>query len=192
MPIHPHECKTCGCYEVLTLSLRAPIDPTCPKCGKKGERRFGIPVLKTNSAFMNGVQTGMDGIRTTDPVVQKSIVRGLKSRGFSPQGKMHQSGLGPPSDPFSWCADLDEFKRKVKQIGGACPEFNIKGRETPPKESKGVGEDIITTEIENRMLRGELTETQANSEDTRCAVAEQLTPHWKNKTYTPKRKKAKK
>lgn len=192
MPIYLAECVPCECsYEILTLSLKDEIDLTCPKCKKKGERRFGVPLLKTNTTFMRGAKYGAEQFATELPHSKDVYLGTAKRAGVSTNGKVYQHGLARfPGDPQAWVSDLDEAKRIIRQRGLASPEMGIKGREVEPTESVAVAEDLIDNEIIRRVESGTMNFRDAAK--MREQVADDLAPMAKKGKYkrpTPKRKK---
>lgn len=192
MPIHPAACVKCEIeWEVLTLSFKAEVDLTCPKCKKQGERRYGVPLLKTNTTFMSGAKTGMEQLEGTTDYVRKVYAKQAAAAGVSTQGKIYQGGLARfPGDPMAWCSDIDEFKTKVKLRGAECEAFGIKAREVEPTEKPVIAEDILDERVEKLVESGRLTPKKA--EDKRGEIADTMVQPWKRGKYKRPAKKAKK
>ncbi len=191
MPIHPVACEKCKLdWEVVTLSLKAEVDVTCPKCGKKGERRFGVPLLKTNATFLRGAKYGAEQFASDGDHSRNQYLDPAKRAGVSVNGKIYQHGLARyPGDPEAWCSDLDDVKRKIRQRGLHCPELGIKGREAEPKESVAIAEDILNNKIESMVEAGEIKPHEI-TEDKRGEIADSISHFSKRGRYKkPKRVK---
>lgn len=192
MPIYEAHCAKCVCdYEILTLRMSDAIDTTCPKCGGKGERRFSVPLIKTNATFLRGAKYGAEQFASEGEHGRKAYLEPAKRAGVSTNGKIYQHSLARyPGDPFAWCSDLDEVKKKVRQIGGHCPELGIKGREMPPKESAVIAEDLLDERIESMVEAGAIRPHEV-TEDRRGEIADSMAhPTKKGKYKRPKRSQA--
>lgn len=191
MPIHPHECKQCGSFDVLTLSLNAPIDPTCPKCGKKAERRFGVPLIRTNATFFRGAKYGAEQFAGGDPKNMETYTGPARRAGVSITGKSYQSGLARfPGDPRAFVSDLDDARRVAREMGADAPTLGVKAPEYVPKESNAVAEDLLDAAIEDRIEAGMI---EARDRDKcREEVADSIAPLSKKGKYKRPAKKAKK
>lgn len=192
MPIHLAACTKCDIdWEVLTLSIRDAVDLTCPKCKKKGERRFGVPLLKTNATFLRGAKYGAEQFASDGDHSRNQYLEPAKRAGVSVNGKIYQHGLARyPGDPEAWCSDLDDVKRKIRKRGLHCPELGIKGRDVEPKESAAIAEDILNDKIESMIESGTLRKSEL-TEDKRGEIADSIShPSKKGKYKRPKRVKS--
>ncbi len=193
MPIHPHECATCGAFDVVTFSVRQAIDPKCPGCGKAGERRFGIPHVRTNTTFLAGAKFG--GEQFDDPVVRDDYLRPAREAGVSTNGKIYVHGLAEyVGDPRAWIDDKDDVKKIVEQKGWGCDALGVKPRIDGPPERQAIGEDLVDGHLDQMVKAGQLD--PHDKEKVRDDVREKITPDWKRKDLkdrpvkrNPKKKK---
>ena len=183
MPIHPHHCVPCKRdFEVITLSLNAPIDPTCAKCGKAAERRFGVPRAKTD-AFKGDIQGGnqFEG----DEEARKTY--GAAKR----KGLVYQHALARfQGDPEAWVRNKSEAKRLLEKRGWGSEELGVKARDREPETPIPIADDIVDQELFRMVATGEVAPDKV--ETKRYEVAERLTPPWKKTAYvSPKDRKKK-
>lgn len=181
MPIHPFACSCGKKWDALTLRVSQPIDPTCPACGKAGERDgFGVPLVKSDTAFFRGAEYG-GGQFAGDPLVRDDYLKPAAEAGVSTNGKVYMHGLARyPGDPEAWVADTVEAKRVLERRGWGCESLGVKARQ-PDQEPTPVpvGEDMVDDELRKRVAAGRID--PGDAEKKRADVREEITPPWKRK-----------
>lgn len=175
MPIHLFECPQCKHgYEVLTLSMNAIPDPTCKTCGKPGERRFGVPVAKTDA--LKGQVFGGDQFEGNEKV-RKDHLKKARQAGVNVNGAFYMNGLARfPGDPEAWVGSRAEAKKKLEERGWGCEELGVKVREVEPLKQTGVAEDLVDTELSEMVAAGKLD--KRDKKKVRAEVRERITPQY--------------
>lgn len=187
MPIHPVECVPCRHnFEVLTFSIHAEVDTTCPKCGRKAERRFGVPVIKTEATFFRAAQFGGAPF-AGDPDVEKAYTGPARRAGVSIQGKVYQHQLARfPGDPEAYVGSKSEAREVLRRRGWGSKELGVKAREEAPPEAAAIGEDIVDRLIDQRIRAGTMVPEDRYSAEKRFEVGDAAAPHYKKGKYKPK------
>jgi putative FmdB family regulatory protein len=121
MPVYEFTCPQCGVYDeryIRLADLEAQKDKQlCPNCEALMVKKFSIPILKTDTAFMAGSHID-DGL--PDDASRKIAYAKARAAGVNVSGKRFQPGLCPTGDMFSpkaWCGDRAEIKRKAEELG---------------------------------------------------------------------------
>lgn len=193
MPILDFECVKCRFkFERITTSIKQEADPTCEKCGKPAERRFGVPNLGTQAVFLRGAKEGAGCFETSDDKVRKAYLDPAKKAGVAINGRTYQGGLARfPGDPEAWVGSMDEAKAVLRRRGWGSEQLGVKAVEREPEPSIPIADDIVDRELGRMVATGEIAPHEV--EKKRYDVAERLSPPNKKGQYVaPKhRKKAK-
>jgi len=169
--------------------MRAPVDRTCESCGKTAEARFGVPLLKTATAFMAGAKYGAEQFAGDNAITREQYLAPARKAGVSINGKVYQHGLARfIGDPQAWVSSPDDVRKRAIEMGGECEHFKIKAQEQPPKEDIVIGEDIVQNKLDQMVEAGTITTKQAKSAEKRFEVADTLAPPDKKGKYRPPRK----
>ncbi len=179
MPVHPHYCPDCDAdFDVVTVTVSAPVDPTCPGCRGQAERRFGVPLVKSNTSYFRGAQYGAAQFAGSDPLVRESYLGAARRAGVSTNGKVYMHGLAEyPGDPRAWVDDVGDARRYIESRGWGSPDLGIKARndvEVPPIP---IGEDLVDRALAERVEAGQIDPNEV--EEHRNAVRHDITPPYK-------------
>lgn len=175
MPIHPAFCPHCKRdYEIITLSFNAPIDLTCEHCGQQAERRFGVPIAKTDA--LKGEVFGGDQFGHNEKS-RKAALKAARMAGVNVNGKMYMHGLARfPNDPEAWVANRSEAKRKCELSNLTCEELGVKGEKIEPAKNVDVSPDLVDQELRDMVVSGKID--KRDKKKLREEVKERITPHY--------------
>jgi putative FmdB family regulatory protein len=148
MPIIPFECVECRVsFERITLRVSQEPDPQCPRCGKPAERRFGVPLVKSNTSFFAGARYGGEQFANASPAERDVYVGTAERAGVSTNGKVYMHGLARfAGDPTAWVSDLGDVDRIATARGMGCEERGIKPRQAEPTV-RPVADDVVHNEV---------------------------------------------
>lgn len=169
--------------------MKADVPEACPKCGKRSERRFGVPVLRTNTQFFAGAKYGAEQFAGGDPRARKMYLDAAKKAGVDVNGKIYQHAIARfPGDPMAWCdPDKDDVRKRGDLLHGKAKRHI---QEHGPGPSVTVAEDIIDAEVERRIEAGTLLAHEADSR--REEIADSMARWDKVGKYKRPKKKSKK
>jgi putative FmdB family regulatory protein len=179
MPIIPFECVACRVeFERITLRVSQDPDPTCPACGQPAERRFGVPLLKTDTAWQVGARYGGEQFAGSSPEERDLYVGTAERAGVSVNGKVYLHGLARfAGDPEAWVSDLGDVDRVARRRGMGCEERGIKPRQAEPRAA-GVADDVVHNEVA-AMIDGGALDSREVTRDVVDAVRDRIDPKYK-------------
>lgn len=159
---------------MVTFRVKTEPDPTCPACGGVAERRYGVPLVKSDTTFYRGVKYGGGQFRDADRHV---YTLPAQAAGVSTNGKHYQHGLARfPGDPEAWVDNLGDVKRILEKRGWGSDELGVKSRDDYEPVSKPIDERLVTAEVQHRVAAGEIDPNDVGKK--REEVRDEITPHW--------------
>lgn len=155
MPMYTYTCEECGSrLEKLQTHAQMLVDKTqlrCSRCEGRMKHHFGVPAIRTETTFMNGVEDTFVG----DERHRGRAMAKARAAGVNPNGKTFFPQLCAPGvvdDPRAWVSDANaqgEIRKRCEDLNYAADgDVTVKQREpaTDPFEGRYRVADHIVQE----------------------------------------------